>query len=320
MGFTGTNLFFVLSGFILAYNYPVVADNGRFYAYRFARIYPLYALSLLVGLPKFIMATWRLDHISVLVGIPFTFALLQGWWPPFRNLINSAAWTLPVEAFFYLCFPFLMPWVTRKVGHWKLWTSILAVLLLTPTLISFFIIMPLFPAVRELLRHLLNIPLFHLGEFVIGMIFGLRFLQKRPTFNGLQVFGAFVLVVGGSAAALLIPWTHIEIVVDGLLAVPLVILLYTLAGWPSRVFGHPLFQFGGEISYGIYLLQFPVSSILIKLYQNHGQPPEWLLPIVLVTAASLCYILVEKPSRRRILHALGYAPSPKPIPTPGLDI
>src|SRR5690349_17655364 len=42
------SFFFVLSGFILAYNYPVLRtgrDVAMFYATRFARIWPLHALT-----------------------------------------------------------------------------------------------------------------------------------------------------------------------------------------------------------------------------------------------------------------------------------
>src|SRR5882672_6555828 len=55
-GYVGVPLFFVLSGFVLAYNY--VGPDGRlstrsltFYTARFARIYPMYLLAFVLFAP-----------------------------------------------------------------------------------------------------------------------------------------------------------------------------------------------------------------------------------------------------------------------------
>jgi peptidoglycan/LPS O-acetylase OafA/YrhL len=49
VGYIGVNLFFVLSGFILVYTYAnTTVSPRRFWQARFARIYPAYALSLLL--------------------------------------------------------------------------------------------------------------------------------------------------------------------------------------------------------------------------------------------------------------------------------
>jgi peptidoglycan/LPS O-acetylase OafA/YrhL len=50
---TGVSFFFVLSGFILYYNYPVLPDRAavsRFYLARFARIWPLHFFALVLVL------------------------------------------------------------------------------------------------------------------------------------------------------------------------------------------------------------------------------------------------------------------------------
>src|SRR5215471_18268616 len=54
IGYVGVNCFFVLSGFILVYTYTdPVLDAPRFWQARFARIYPAYALSLVLSAPFF---------------------------------------------------------------------------------------------------------------------------------------------------------------------------------------------------------------------------------------------------------------------------
>jgi peptidoglycan/LPS O-acetylase OafA/YrhL len=318
MGFTGVNLFFVLSGFILAYNHPTVPDKRRFLAFRLARIYPLYCLSLLLGLPQFLSA--HRHSPTTLLGIPLSFVLLQTWVPPLRNSLNYAAWTLPVEMFFYASFPLLLPTVARNLGRWKLWIAVLGMLLVLPTSTMFFAVMPAFPAHAATLKDLLNIPLFHLGEFVIGMFLGLRFLERQPTFSGRQVLLATLLLVVCLALARPIPWRYLELMLDGLFAVPYGIFLYVLAGWRSRWFAHPLLQLGGEISYGLYLLQFQFELVLVRFWHPYTPAVGLTLLVITSLAAYACYVWVEKPARQGMLRRFGYHPTPKPIPTPGLTV
>src|SRR4051794_18365339 len=58
-GYVGVGLFFVLSGFVLAYNYLEPMEAGEvspreFWAARLARIYPVYLLGLAAGMPVFV--------------------------------------------------------------------------------------------------------------------------------------------------------------------------------------------------------------------------------------------------------------------------
>ncbi len=104
-GWTAVTLFFILSGFILSYTYSgQIAGRGgklRFWEARFARIYPVYLLALLLSWP------FRGDP-----GLGLSMAVLtmvQAWNPfhvNYGGAWNSPAWTLSTEAFFYLLFPF----------------------------------------------------------------------------------------------------------------------------------------------------------------------------------------------------------------------
>src|SRR5690554_5743831 len=54
LGSTGVSMFFVLSGFILTYTYAGRSSKpGRFWWARFARIWPVYVLSLVASLPAY---------------------------------------------------------------------------------------------------------------------------------------------------------------------------------------------------------------------------------------------------------------------------
>lgn len=318
MGLTGVNLFFVLSGFILAYNYPTVPSLRKFYAYRIARIYPLYAVALILSLPTFFHTTLHRDP-SHIWEIPLAFSMMQTWWPPLRMAVNSAAWTLSVEFFFYLCFPVLMPWAARRVRHWKQWFLVCCGLLVLPTALYCFVFRPRYPAYDEFMSLTLALPIFHLGEFVAGIFLGIHYLEKHPTFKGRQVALAALFLVVCLAAAGHIPWYNRRFFDNGLLTLPYGILLYTLAGWRSRWFSHPWLQLGGEISYGVYLLQFPLGALL-RIGLHNAHVPPLLHAFVTLLAAYFGYIAIEKPMRVIVLKWLGYHPSPKPIPTPGLQV
>src|SRR4029077_20783935 len=100
-------LFFLLSGFILAYTYselaPGIRNYAKFWEARFARIYPVYLLSLLLALPFQLHTLTLKSALAVIL-------MVQAWnplHPEMNGAWNYPAWSLSVEAFFYLCFPFV---------------------------------------------------------------------------------------------------------------------------------------------------------------------------------------------------------------------
>jgi len=122
MGYTGVTFFFVLSGFILAHNYHQVdfAKPGAIFRYvlaRFSRIYPVYLLSLLAGMPFLLVSFGKVTSgvtttmaASSLLVAPFG---LQAWFPGTACSLNCPSWSISVEAFFYLMLPFLLAPIMR---------------------------------------------------------------------------------------------------------------------------------------------------------------------------------------------------------------
>ena len=104
-GYLAVGLFFLLSGFILAYTYDGNIDGHanrvRFWEARFARIYPVYLLSLVMAFA--FAGELALGTRAAVV------AMVQAWNPfnpDMAGAWNYPAWTLSAEAFFYICFPF----------------------------------------------------------------------------------------------------------------------------------------------------------------------------------------------------------------------
>src|SRR5580765_4025535 len=66
IGYVGVSFFFVLSGFILVYTYAGKPINaGDFWRARFARVYPAYAVALLLTLPWFLFVVQHYNEIKV---------------------------------------------------------------------------------------------------------------------------------------------------------------------------------------------------------------------------------------------------------------
>ena len=108
-GFLGVSFFFILSGFILAYNYEDKILEKRitkkeFYISRIARIYPMHFVTMLAAL-----------IISSLIGgsgkyIAQNILLVQSFFPNEKIFfsLNAPSWSISNEMFFYLIFPFFL--------------------------------------------------------------------------------------------------------------------------------------------------------------------------------------------------------------------
>jgi peptidoglycan/LPS O-acetylase OafA/YrhL len=105
-GYLGVSFFFVLSGFILAYNYrsplPTWSAKKAFFLARFARLYPAYIVTLLAS---FFIGSRYVESVSM--GAIPQFVLLQAWIPYTASFQywNTPGWTLSVQALFYISFP-----------------------------------------------------------------------------------------------------------------------------------------------------------------------------------------------------------------------
>ena len=108
-GYLAVDLFFILSGFVLAHAHGAAFAAGtdrrtyaRFLVARLARIYPLY---LLVALESGGMRLWRTGGLSPSV-LGLNLALLQGW--GLADSLEGAAWSVSTEWGAYLVFPLLL--------------------------------------------------------------------------------------------------------------------------------------------------------------------------------------------------------------------
>ncbi|MGL1902920.1 MAG: acyltransferase [Fibrobacterales bacterium] len=120
-GFLGVGFFFILSGYILAYSYGGRLLSGKvskrsFYIARIARIYPLHLITLLCALPLLYFQVKQVGGWALSV-LPAHLLLVQSFIPShhFYFALNGPSWSISVELFFYLLFPFVILLSSKKL-------------------------------------------------------------------------------------------------------------------------------------------------------------------------------------------------------------
>lgn len=299
-GNTGVSLFFILSGFILAYNYREDLDRRSFWISRFARIYPVYALALVLSLAfLFAPATQRPSHI--LPRIVLSSTLLQTWYRPFENSFNGPGWTLSVEAFFYALFPFVLAPV-RRTGGWAFASLCLLYVGAMSVPWAAHLAFPASPRPFEAATYLTlgTLPLLHLPLFLIGIYLGARY-RRRGGGSGLWplafgTIGSFVLLSLGPTGVF-VP------IRKGMLVLAYAALTYSLASIRRGFLTNRWMVLAGEISFSIYILQMPVMRAVFAVtrrVQLESHLSIALTLLVLCGVSYLTYRFVELPARLAI--------------------
>jgi peptidoglycan/LPS O-acetylase OafA/YrhL len=299
-GYLAVAMFFLLSGFILSYTYAGQIDEPgdyrRFWEARFARIWPVYVVSLLLTS----MAQFAFPRLSYILP---TLLMVQAWNPFDHGMWgawNYVCWTLSVEAFFYLCFPFYQRWIER-LGSQKLLMSIVIMLGLGVAINS---------AVNVLgyashgVLHVVPLPLMRLPEFLAGVGLGNYFLRKTSSAATVSTSGLWTYVSVIVTIALLCrardQWTSLVLITFALLIFGLANERTLLA----RVLSSRIMLFGGAISYSIYLLQAPVKD-MVRIFADQvhiasvGFRTGFLFALLLLLSA-ISFKIIEEPARRRL--------------------
>lgn len=122
----GVTIFFVLSGFLIYHRYGQIERLSvnwfkAYYRNRFARIYPMYFLLLLL--------TYTFTHFPGPKETFLNFSLFKGFWDKYKFSGIAPAWSLTVEECFYLSAPFIFLFI-GKFSHKKgfFWLPLLLIL------------------------------------------------------------------------------------------------------------------------------------------------------------------------------------------------
>jgi len=316
-GDLGVDLFFLLSGFVLAHNYldrlgprPSLRAAAHFVWLRLARIWPLYMVAILGGgiLLAVREALWDTEpNVPLTVGKLVQQVFMVQQWPA-SAVPNSSwtgpAWSISAEWLAYLCFPLLALLVWRLQRHAGRAVTLVAAGL---------VMVPLLCWMAETRSQ--SEPYMWLGrlatEFVCGMLLSGALSIGTPRLRRTCTVLAGPLLIVGTA------WLYVAAALgeEGLAALVLVLFpafVVALAygdGAVHRFLGSPPMVLGGGVSFALYLVHVP----LIKLFRDaHAHTDLIPLPydqraygelVVAVLSLVLAYLLfryVEEPARRTL--------------------
>jgi peptidoglycan/LPS O-acetylase OafA/YrhL len=302
-GAAGMTIFFVLSGFVLTYAYDGHLDVREYLISRFARIYPAYAFAVIAS---FIVLPISIHGWSGFLNIIANVFSVQGWFASlFPVGINGGTWSLSVEWFFYLLFPFILPLVARlnNIGMTLVMLAMWGVMFLVGY------------ADFTMNDHngswimLYSLPLARLPEFIFGIC--IAFVFKRT--GDLKAAGLLLLADVVLLTYLLAqkPYTSAWVQLNWIVAPAIGFGIYLVAkmnaDW-SKV--RPLIWLG-EISYSFFLWQFVAMYLLVQnadFSRQHIAVALTVSFVGIVALAAASYHFIEVPMRRWIVSG---AKSPK---------
>ena len=307
-GFTGVDIFFVISGYLIGGHIHTELRAGsfsflRFYQRRARRILPAFfavlAFILLASLvllsPQEAAVTARASFAAALSSSNILFWLTTSYFAP-KSELNPLlmTWSLGVEEQFYALVPILMVLLTRLRRNWLL-PSILAVCAL-----SFAFAWVVLPVSAMFVFYMLPGRAWELGAGV-ALAVGLARTKAIPSPPWLSEFvSAAGLALMLAPVFLLTPNT----LFPGPAALPTVIgtvlLLALPASWVNRhlLSLRPL-AFTGRISYSWYLWHWPLLSLARVVCGGNLPLPIGVAAIAAAYGiAVLSYSWIEQPFRR----------------------
>lgn len=289
LGVYGVTIFYILSGYTLAFVYQEVDFLSRrqvklFFMKRFLRIYPLLWFATLATL---IITESNYSWLKIFLNVSGLFGLFS--WDQY---IATGAWSIGNELFFYLFFPLLM-WLrsnARKVFY-------LSGLLFFMGLFyqAFFQLNPIKPLSAQWSMY--TSPFVQIMAFYIGIaIQVIRLPQKQYVIIASLLFFLVLfalLPVSGNQIHLVVGWKRIVFVS---LCSGFVLFLAHLSV-EINYFFHNALNWLGEISYSVYLLHPICFKIWISLFKFTNLPVTYFWSTLLVfifLSSTIMYHFFEK--------------------------
>ncbi|TGD81324.1 acyltransferase family protein [Hymenobacter wooponensis] len=289
--------FFVLSGCLVTRSFLNSRSGLEYAEKRVRRIYPAYLTTILVAwllglaatalpLSEFLRTPASFKYLLAnATFLNFLQPTLPGVFEHHRvPVMNASLWTIKVELCLYCCVPGLV-FLFRRIGPYKTVVLALAIALVWEWLLGQAAgISP--KMVAELSRQFPG--MVHL--FALGALFGVE-ERRLGQYLGWVVLGAvplFWLLHEHSLRAVVEPICYAAVIL--FLSTRLPIQL-NAGKW-------------GDLSYGTYLLHFPIIQMFIHagLFQHNGWLGVVVLLVVLLGCAFLMWHGVEKPWLKRNSH------------------
>ena len=303
-GWTGVDLFFVLSGFLIT---GILYDSRgtrhyfqNFYARRFLRIFPLAYLYLaLIFLVLARVAPLAPHEARELAKSEWWYwAYLGNWKIAFHGIASplepSMFWSLAVEEQFYLLWPLVVALLDRR----RLVTLCIAMIAAALALRVGWHIVDSSKQAREALYVITPA---RMDGLALGALLAVGLRDERAAAH-IQRWSKPVLLAAATSLALLFVWRKgllatdaavqtvgYSVIVAGAGAL-LVLSVAAPAGSPlGRIFTHPVMRFFGRYSYGMYVFQGLVRYVAWP--RSWVKDPPLVFGSQIPAATAICIVL-----------------------------
>ena len=295
----GVTLFFVLSGFLIAYIYFDAKQFNfkNFMLKRFSRIYPMYFILTLLSFfyySFFEKQSWKVFLLNI--------TFLKSFFKDFFLSGLPTAWSLTVEESFYILVPIFFYFIRKS------YIFIVAIPVVFfgfgILLVNFFVDFDFYGFFAN--NHFMyQFSLFgRISEFMIGIALAIFYMRKRNYFKAkyLTYFGLFSIIIGLYFLSLQkgnnfegIDSDFGKILNSVLIPIfgiaPFYYGLITENTFISKILSSTFFQILGKSSYIFYLIHIGfVVTILYSVSKNH-----FFMFMALNLIAIILYKYVEKP-------------------------
>ncbi len=304
---SGVDLFFVLSGFllggILLKNKDSKGYFKTFYVRRICRIFPIYFLSLLLILAIIFIGYGQTTEWGKTGEVPywsyFTFAqnIFMGIKASLGNRWLSHTWSLALEEQFYLILPLIIYFLN---------TRILLIVLSLAIIAS-----PLFRYYSNNWYEAFNFLYCRFDALFTGVICAyilqqeklkIAVIQKRKILEiVLGVLSVFIILL--SIKKITIPYYLENSLLSATYCILLLIILTNKNIFFTKIFSNPILVKTGIISFGLYLFHQPVSGLVHYFFFHHSPQINSMVHLgatlfsltISIVLAQVSYRYFEKP-------------------------
>lgn len=260
-GSAAVSLFFVLSGFVLAWSHRTHTSVFVTWGRRLVRIWPLHLVCVLAAVVVGLTVYPPIRTADPGAAIANLF-LVSSWRADRWQSGNPVSWSLVCEAFFYLVFPALF-WRLARARNPALWAVVAA----SATLVW---VMPTLIGALPGALSPYSFPPARLPEFLFGM--ALAVLMRRHGFGGVKLWSALLVTAAGCFASATNPADPRSYAAFTLIGFGMLLTALARRAKERRptLLAHPALVEFGRLSFAFYLVHLLCLQVVVGLADGAG--------------------------------------------------